>query len=53
MGLILQHFSQLLEFRGGVKCKQADSVSIYTSFCIEVNKDGQGRGLEKPGSEVC
>lgn len=26
-----------------MKCKQADLVSIYTSFRSEINKDGQGR----------
>lgn len=28
----------------GVKCKQADLLSIYTSFWVEINKDGQGLG---------
>lgn len=31
----------------GVKCKQADLVSVYTLFCIEINKDGQGRDWKK------
>lgn len=26
-----------------MKYKQADLVSIYTSSCSEINKDGQGR----------
>lgn len=38
----------------GVKCKQADLVSVYTLFCIEINKDGQGRDWKKrPGFGVC
>jgi len=27
----------------GVKCERADLVSIYTSFCVGINKDGQSR----------
>lgn len=33
----------------GVNCKQADLVSIYTSFGIEINKDGQGRDWKNLG----
>lgn len=33
----------------GVKCKQADLVSIYTLLCIGINKDRQDRDWKNLG----